>query len=1307
MRFFSKLKILVIMKTIALILLLSAPNMASSKNESIKSTPRNVRSTEIESLIKQLKNRDFNQRITAQISLIDIGPDTIPFLGEALLGKNEIVACSSAKILGELGAQGIPPLIRFLKDPNYIFQNLPRHTSVISALNRIGPEVIPSIMDICFLENDYHPMSFNEFSKLIKNFKTSATPYLIEKLSDESPIVRHFTLLILKHIKDESAIPAAIGLLNDENEAVKIEAAWTLAFLGSNAKSALPALIECLKHESDNLPELKEPFTWWRYKSFKSEVVQAITRIDNEKDKAVNDILQLLNDNDPLVRKFAVIYLRDTKKDKKELIKKIVDSLKDPNVDVRAESAKALSKLNDDSDIIKNSLLKTLDDPYGTVRKEALESIIQIGKIEDYVFDAVFNALNDEDPIVQIRALSETHRFNSKTDKFVPVLIKKTKDNNIEVKRQAVIALGRLDLSEEEIIDSLIYCLNDNNVVVRAAAIDTIKRIGSAAHAAIPQLKRIILTDVQSLRNPAFNALQSIGFEASPTLFEFLESASFEIRSQSAKTIGDVKPKIQSAVPYLVDLFMTDENSDVRQAAAISLGKIGTVVNEAIPIICDALEKASYAELSSAFQAIRAIGPKAKCAIPKLINFLNNQDPYIRKDAANTIAVFGPEASDAIPILINIIKVRDFFCTTEAIRSLGKMGSKASSAVSELINLIRGEDKRYKEEAIRTLGKLGLLSAPAIPDIIKIFNDKASGFKEICAKALVQIATDARDNGSTNLISRIKEIEVAFLKNPDFSSPTHENNKHLKEVRRAREFLELSIKKPLSERIGELHSKVPWPILILIYPLFFYFIWILVPIFLWWIFPISIVKIHKAFDEIELRTPKWIFEIKIPIRKLLLLNKFLDSVRVLDSWVIRNLSVAKNNFSRKPTVKQRETHINLPISINDKVLEELSVNDLKAHFKKDICSLLIHGEGGAGKTHLACQIAKWCLNEEKELNVLDHPSIPVIIEDDLSPSNNDQNPFIQVIGGQLRLIIDSADKVPQELLIKLLAKKRVLVIVDHLSEMNEFTRSVINSYLSDPCVNAMIVTSRIKENLGGITPLLLNPLRIKKGHLRHFVDAYLRKRNQLDLFDDLELGEVLNRLSKIVGDRDITILMCKLYADQLIAYKKGEMDNLPENVPDLMLQYLNELNRNVKDGRIDDPEVHKYAKIIAWLSLEQNFSASYVSEDLILKKLDEKNPKEKLKYLIDKLRILKVIEPAKDKVRFVLDPIAEYFAGLYVVENFKDDQWQELIMNIESSNEKFQKISGFVYALNDCCQTRSYDSNIPSHVIDALDKLTT
>jgi HEAT repeat protein len=99
--------------------------------------------------------------------------------------------------------------------------------------------------------------------------------------------------------------------------------------------------------------------------------------------------------------------------------------------------------------------------------------------------------------------------------------------------------------------------------------------------------------------------------------------------------------------------------------------------------------------------------------------------------------------------------------------------------------------------------------------------------------------------------------------------------------------------------------------------------------------------------------------------------------------------------------------------------------------------------------------------------------------------------------------------------------------------------------------------------LGKVTKTTLKPLRIEGNRLSSFMEAYLTQRGKRDRFTDTEFFDACSRLSTMVGTRNITVLLAKLYAEQLIAAKEGTLVGaqgfapLPDNIPDLMLSYLN------------------------------------------------------------------------------------------------------------------------------------------------------
>ena len=329
--------------TIALLLLIVVSIKPTSTYSSESTCKDNL---ERSSLIKQLVNDNPKIRLNSIHALLAAGTDAMPCLNEGLTDENEEIACASANVIAELGSSGIDSFISFLKDDRYNFLNSPRINCVLDGLYRIGPEIIPPILELCVSnEDDYHPLTFNEFIKLIQKFKNSATPYLIKATQATNPKLQHLALRIQKEIRDESFIPNAVALLNSDNYAVKIEAAWTLGFLGQNAKTALPPLINILNTADEEVRAHKVPFVWFGYSSLKNELLQVIIKIDNEREIAFTDIFKLTDDNDPEVRKLSITYLNNANKNTDLIFKRICDLTNDPQHNGTSRSSK-VSKID-------------------------------------------------------------------------------------------------------------------------------------------------------------------------------------------------------------------------------------------------------------------------------------------------------------------------------------------------------------------------------------------------------------------------------------------------------------------------------------------------------------------------------------------------------------------------------------------------------------------------------------------------------------------------------------------------------------------------------------------------------------------------------------------------------------------------------------------------------------------------------------------------------------------------------------------------------------------------------------------------
>src|SRR5262249_11423147 len=193
-------------------------------------------------------------------------------------------------------------------------------------------------------------------------------------------------------------------------------------------------------------------------------------------------------------------------------------------------------------------------------------------------------------------------------------------------------------------------------------------------------------------------------------------------------------------------------------------------------------------------------------------------------------------------------------------------------------------------------------------------------------------------------------------------------------------------------------------------------------------------------------------------------------------------------------------------------------------------------------------------------------------------------------------------------------------------------------------------------------------------------------------------------LSRLVRDRDLTVLLAVLYARQVLARQTKTLEEeLSNNIPDLMLRYLSEVNRGVPDPeRLADATVHRDAKLLAWACLQARVRPAAVKREHAATALRGDDPERRLDYLERRLRVLQPVFP--DKLRFALDPPAEYLADLYIIEEFgnADAKWQAFVRSVDDQAGAGGGIRGFLSALWDCCRAKGEGDQVPPWVTDAI-----
>jgi HEAT repeat protein len=147
-------------------------------------------------------------------------------------------------------------------------------------------------------------------------------------------------------------------------------------------------------------------------------------------------------------------------------------------------------------------------------------------------------AVESADPVQRERALQALGEF---LDPHALPTLKQaaTADGEVSVRIAAVKALGRLNATEGNSVLSM--ALGDADAKVRKAALDQVLKVGF--------------------------------FRDAAAIVARFDDSDASVRRASAQIAGEMR--IQDAVEPLMGLLMTDDSAQVRQAAAIALGKIG------------------------------------------------------------------------------------------------------------------------------------------------------------------------------------------------------------------------------------------------------------------------------------------------------------------------------------------------------------------------------------------------------------------------------------------------------------------------------------------------------------------------------------------------------------------------------------------------------------------------------------------------------------------------------------------------------------------------------------------------------------
>ncbi len=432
---------------------------------------------------------------------------------------------------------------------------------------------------------------------------------------------------------------------------------------------------------------------------------------------------------------------------------------------------------------------------------------------------------------------------------------------------------------------------------------------------------------------------------------------------------------------------------------------------------------------------------------------------------------------------------------------------------------------------------------------------------------------------------------------------------------------------------------------------------------------------------------------------------FIQDADCLDAWIERRAEQAEEALGRIESVNQRRVYIDLPVRVGKREegqqLSEPKQTDLRVLLERPCAVLAIIGEGGTGKSTLACQIAFWAIASDPKLRVAHYRLIPVFIEDETQD-------LVGSVTGLLRQMV-GPEEIETDIVANLLRHKRLLVIVDGLSERSLPTQRHIESVHQTASVNAMVVTTRHPPDFGPTPTISLWPEKVTVETLFYFLTEYLRRTGADELFPGRQALQMGDRLLAAVegGSKRLvaTPLLIKLFVDQAIELRKrGEpLGHLPVSIAETMLEHLRRTNPQDSQtpNYVSNDVIIQAARVLGRCSLGDDYVPRDFFQDAAQKALDEHGLRAGQANLIGRLAENGVIEE-RDRggtkiLRFSLDTVAEYMTALYWLDRLRDNasEWQAWLAHLRSVDGYPDRIRGFVVALEDCVLTYQHDFHVP------------
>ncbi|HEY4312567.1 MAG TPA: HEAT repeat domain-containing protein [Pirellulales bacterium] len=305
-------------------------------------------------------------------------------------------------------------------------------------------------------------------------------------------------------------------------------------------------------------------------------------------------------------------------------------------------------------------------------------------------------------------------------------IVKRLKSGNVSVRRRGAEDLMVIGAKAQEVLPSVHTALTDPDVEVRVAAALCLEQIDPTNPGIVPALAGAIDQGCIANLSPAVQVLVKREPDRSDALvrqlIKLVDSNDRGMRSAAMKSLGELGPKAQAAVPALIKQLQSNEHPYKLNAS----------------------------------QALIGIG--SRDAVPALLAALQSQDPFVRGNAGIGLLEIVPVSREVGQAVLEMMKSTALESSGQSTESMIlKVHAAVPTTVDQLAALLSDANVLVRFRAVNMLSHLKLEAKSAVPALMPLMKDPNAYIRGATARAIAVTGQPYSQEFVDSLLANLKD----------------------------------------------------------------------------------------------------------------------------------------------------------------------------------------------------------------------------------------------------------------------------------------------------------------------------------------------------------------------------------------------------------------------------------------------------------------------------------------------------------------------------------------------------------------------